>query len=445
VWTIHKKAQNSIVVNCQHRLSGHDVAVTCVKYSKLEIFTGDITGRIFIWWMETVTIMRQIHAHQGPVKCMQFDAVHVVSGSTDQAVSIVDIATGEVVQSLRGHEGHILAVAFDSERIISAGGDNTLRFWKWGKKETLSNKMHVLNKGETLVTVSKLYGLSVAELMKWNGIIEARQCFDGMKLIVKKADPLEPTDAEKAALDRERRREQGMSLISKRFQAKSLFDGVRQKYDRVSKIAMDQDLHSMGNRMFKEDKKRDDIFPDKVDPNKDYQSLGTRLQRSKFQIEGKQPNRARYYISKANEEEWGEVSDQVALAMLSMFIEYDCYDIVKELKRLERDSRSVIGRINQYEKKSGVGGTYVYPQRFEKREKKFLMPEERKEKRRQEKLAKKLAKKMTAQSDAATSIATATMINEMLEETIPTINESQEEAVEEAVKEVETVIKLPPI
>ena len=378
------------------------------------------------------------------MKCMQFDAVHIVSGSTDKAVAIIDIATGEVVQSLRGHEGHILAVAFDSERIVSAGtilielltdllthslthslthpgGDNTLRFWKWGKKETTSNKLHVLNKGETLVTVAKLYDLSVADLMKWNGIIEARQCFDGMKLIVKKADPLEPTDAEKAALDRERRRIQGMSLISKRFQAKALFDSVRPKYDRVSKIAMDQDLHSMGNRMFKEDKKRDDIFPDKVDPNKDYQSLGTRLQRSKFQIEGKQPNRARYFISKANEEEWGEVSDQVAIAMLSMYIEYDCYDIVKELKRLERDSRSVIGRINQYEK-AGVGDKYEYPQRFEKREKKFFMPEERKEKRRQEKLAKKLAKKLAAQASASTHIATATMINEMLEEDIPAIN-----------------------
>ena len=286
--------------------------------------------------------------------------------------------------------------------------------------------------------------------MKWNGIIEARQCFDGMKLIVKKADPLEPTDAEKAALDRERRRIQGMSLISKRFQAKALFDSVRPKYDRVSKIAMDQDLHSMGNRMFKEDKKRDDIFPDKVDPNKDYQSLGTRLQRSKFQIEGKQPNRARYFISKANEEEWGEVSDQVAIAMLSMYIEYDCYDIVKELKRLERDSRSVIGRINQYER-AGVGDKYEYPQRFEKREKKFFMPEERKEKRRQEKLAKKLAKKLAAQASASTHIATATMINEMLEEDIPAINgtEGRVPAINETEGRVDEdesgTVKLPPI
>ena len=36
------------------------------------------------------------------------------------------------------------------------------------------------------------------------------------------------------------------------------------------------------------------------------------------------------------------------MAMLGMFIEYDCYDIVKEMKRQGQDSGTVIGRINKY-------------------------------------------------------------------------------------------------
>lgn len=115
-----------------------------------------------------IYVIRQVH--KGPVKCMQFDALHIVSGGVDCCVCITDVATGEVLQSLRGHtgksntaelflfvaawvcnhsfaiiryacySGHVLAVAFDSERIISASGDNTVRYWTWGKKEGPKDK-----------------------------------------------------------------------------------------------------------------------------------------------------------------------------------------------------------------------------------------------------------------------------------------------------------------
>ena len=65
---------------------------------------------------------------------MQFDAIHIVSGGVDNNVAITDIATGEVLQTLRGHSGHILGLAFDTERIVSTAGDNTLKYWQWGKK-----------------------------------------------------------------------------------------------------------------------------------------------------------------------------------------------------------------------------------------------------------------------------------------------------------------------
>ena len=151
----------SIAAKCPHngrRLQepaiGHEVAVTCVKYSKLEIISCDITGRVFIWWMKTGEVIRKIQAHSSAIKSLQFDAVNIVTGGVDHCVDIIDIATGEVQQKLRGHEGSVLAVAFDSERVISVGGDNTLRYWQWGKKVLPQDKFHVLDAGQTLMAVS---------------------------------------------------------------------------------------------------------------------------------------------------------------------------------------------------------------------------------------------------------------------------------------------------
>lgn len=58
VWDVEKK-EKTVSVVCKHRLIGHEVSVTCVKYGRLEVFSGDILGRIFIWWMETATILRK--------------------------------------------------------------------------------------------------------------------------------------------------------------------------------------------------------------------------------------------------------------------------------------------------------------------------------------------------------------------------------------------------
>ena len=58
--------------------------------------TGDVKGRIFIWWLKTGQILRKCQVHTGQVKCMQFDSIHIVSGGSDHSVCITDIATGEV-------------------------------------------------------------------------------------------------------------------------------------------------------------------------------------------------------------------------------------------------------------------------------------------------------------------------------------------------------------
>ncbi len=49
---------------------------------------------------------------------------------------------------------------------------------------------------------------------------------------------------------------------------------------------------------------------------------------------------------------WGEVADSLASVMLSMFVEYEVYDIVLGFKNGQRDKKGVLGRIYNFEHSS---------------------------------------------------------------------------------------------
>jgi murein DD-endopeptidase MepM/ murein hydrolase activator NlpD len=287
------------------------------------------------------------------------------------------------MQTLRGHTLQISALAFDSERIISVSGDNTVRYWQWGQSTAPTDKVHVLDKGETLLSVAKRYSIKVDELMRWNGITDVRQCFAGMNLIVRKADPDAPTDAEKLLLQKEKRLEGGARLAEKISKDSAATDAMMEegarlsKYNRVHKIATDIDFFSLGNRLFGEQKRQLELFPDQIDPNVNTRSLAGRFRadeerrKEEKRAEGKGMSdfeqaadneedaaalawalktgskvRPRYFISTDNEDEWGEVANGLAIVMLQMLVEYEAYEVVMEQKRMLRSKQSVIGRIN---------------------------------------------------------------------------------------------------
>jgi len=60
LWDVKQKSHNHVIATSKLRLVGHEVAVSAVRYGKLEIVSGDILGRIFIWLVETGAILRQI-------------------------------------------------------------------------------------------------------------------------------------------------------------------------------------------------------------------------------------------------------------------------------------------------------------------------------------------------------------------------------------------------
>ena len=139
-------------------------------------------------------------------------------------------------------------------------------------------------------------------------------------------------------------------LTSKRFQSVYLEAGVKSmKYERVERLATDIDFHSLGNRMFGKEKRENELFPDQFDPDKDPFNLAARITRDITIEHESTALRPRYFIADDNIEEWGPVADQLMLAMLEMFVEYDTYDVVAEMRSRHRSKISVIGRIHQYE------------------------------------------------------------------------------------------------
>jgi LysM repeat protein len=275
-------------------------------------------------------------------------SIGIVSGGSDNNLCITDIGTGRVLQTLRGHTHHILALAFDTERIVSASRDNTLRYWKWGDKRFQpADKYHLMAPTDSLPLIAKTYDLTLETLMTWNGIKEMKDCYPGMKLIVRKANPDQLTKAELLVYEKQRRQLKGIQQTNKKIQQLQIEKGnIFQNHSRVYKIATDIDPYSLGNRMFSQQKLAGELFPEKDDISTDYTSLGSRIRANTGKRRDFGGPKVKILTTKANENEWGTISDELAMAILETFIEFQAYELVIEEKKVLRDSLSVLGRMN---------------------------------------------------------------------------------------------------
>jgi len=199
-------------VKCKKRLFHVDSKVTVARKGNLEIISGHGDGTIVIWWMKTGDILHKYNAHAGAVRALHFDSTRVVSCGSEMDIQIADSITGQLIQSLRSGEKnmkstvHILGITFDSKQMLSVSADGKLKFWPWQTMEMKhKDRIHLFNKGDTLVKLSKEYGVAINDLMKWNDISDITKLFVGKKLVVKKADPTVLTDAERSALKKSRK------------------------------------------------------------------------------------------------------------------------------------------------------------------------------------------------------------------------------------------------
>ena len=359
VWCITKRTERSYRVDTTLRLVGHNTQVTCVRYGKLEVVSGDMLGRAFVWWLETGEVLRKCQIHRGPIKCMQFDATRIVSGGVDCTVCITDIGSGQVLQSLRGHHGPVLAVAFDTERIISACVDNSVKYWTWGKKMGAQNKIHILDRGQTLVDIAKIYKMKVQDIVTWNGISDLRQCYTGMSLIVAKGDPNKPTPAEASLIERERRKKIQMTHSQKNYVGIIDEHNKFPKYNRMRMLTVKNDHTSLGNRLFDKAKHDTEVFPDAYDTYTDFRSLGSRIMaRTDYRMDCTAPP---IIVSADNEEEWGSVANALGLAMIDLFVELQAYEIAMEQLSYITETKSFGGRIRSH--MTGVEVTHLTPVR----------------------------------------------------------------------------------
>ena len=240
-WCVSGDGDGTVLVwddnfECRQNLRLPRARITVVRYGELELITGDSNGRIAIWWIKTGTVLQQCKAHQGSVADLQFDATRVISCGYDWTVQVIDILTGDVLQTLRGHNGPILAVSFDSRSILSASRDGTLRRWVWGDLSTrFEDKIHTFVVGDTLPSISQKYGVTVSELITWNGIRDVKLLYPGQKLIVRKGDPNSRTKAEVRA-ERSIQREQDREKRMMRLCLKSDTGTIDEAEDAANKI-----------------------------------------------------------------------------------------------------------------------------------------------------------------------------------------------------------------
>ena len=274
-WCVSGDGDGTVLVwddnfECRQNLRLPRARITVVRYGELELITGDSNGCIAIWWIKTGAVLQQCKAHEGSVADLQFDATRVVSCGYDGTVQVIDILTGDVLQTLRGHSGPVLAVSFDSRSILSASRDGTLRRWVWGDLSArFQDKIHTFVVGDTLPSISQKYGITVSELVTWNGIRDIKLLYAGQKLIVRKGDPNSRTKAEVRAersIQREQDREERMMRLCLKSDLRENTGCIDEAEDAASKIeemvklGLADDPATLYNRCAgKRAKKKDDV------------------------------------------------------------------------------------------------------------------------------------------------------------------------------------------
>lgn len=171
-----------------HCFDGHTASVTCLQFEGFELVSGDRDGIIIVWTLKTQRPIRITKVHNGAVTCLQFDATRIVSGGMDNIICVSDLLTGQVTQRLKGHDARILQVQFDRQVLLSYASNGNLRHWTWqGREEskaTNNSITHLIEPGETLRSISALYKVNGADILKWNHLRNVADLYPGQRLTI---------------------------------------------------------------------------------------------------------------------------------------------------------------------------------------------------------------------------------------------------------------------
>ena len=191
VWKILGNALKPVKrVICRHSMLGHCCSVTAVQLSAAEVVSGGAKGKIIIWSADDGTRLRTMQAHKGSVMTLRFDVIKIISGGSDRTVATHDMATGSKLQTLYGHGGTVVALEFDQTKIVSASMDSVLRRWAFQghEQQVASVKFHIVEPNDTLPKLAKKFGVTIKDLKTWNKIDQAKEVYNGKRLMVKNGD-----------------------------------------------------------------------------------------------------------------------------------------------------------------------------------------------------------------------------------------------------------------
>ncbi|CAM9108876.1 unnamed protein product [Ectocarpus sp. 6 AP-2014] len=328
---------------CKRRLAGHYRSATCVSYGRLELVSGHEDGTVVVWWASTGLIMMKSKVHSGPIRQLQFDATKVVSCSTDGTITVTDLTTGECTMTLRGHEGMVLAVAFDRSKIISASDDGTLRTWVWAARGPRQDKYAVLGPGDNLSRLAKQNNTTVADIAKWNGVRDARQLGVGVRLIVAKGNPNEPTAAEKEAEKANAIKDRRSKTIEKARKKIAESTGVAGAYRRPrGALAPLDDSSSLIGRIARRDASFSEMWQE-ARSDKDGDGSGSDLDG-----DGDSEDNAEEDILAKHAREREQAVADVTGAVLGAMVALLAKEIARDAIGTSVPKKGIIGRVNTY-------------------------------------------------------------------------------------------------
>ena len=124
---------------------GHEAQVFSVAVSPDGRYglSGDESGVIYLWDLDTGEALRRLEGHTDLVRSLAFtpDGRHAVSASQDETLIYWDLERGEIIHRLSGHGDGVNTVAISPDGRFAASGSGML--WEWDPWINVDNSVRI--------------------------------------------------------------------------------------------------------------------------------------------------------------------------------------------------------------------------------------------------------------------------------------------------------------
>lgn len=176
------------------RMDGHSGGVTSLYCLGNDVCSGDSKGQVILWNGAdgTALVKHQVHKQGSAVYLVQNDAMKVVSYGADHRLVVTDVIQGTMMQETREPHGpaRVIALQFDTDTLVTVAEDRTMRVWAWkaGRFSARPREIaerpaeHIVLPEQQLQDIGETYGLTVADILAFNGMRDAHKIYAGMRL-----------------------------------------------------------------------------------------------------------------------------------------------------------------------------------------------------------------------------------------------------------------------